>query len=109
MTKNTTSAKGHLILQLAREIEAEMKRLGMWGSMNPPDAAPGEAFGADLMTYEAWLQHVFLPRLLEAATSGSYPSQSRVAVAAARNFDGVEGAERLIDLLSRVDEAVEHR
>ena len=48
----------------------------------------------------------FVCRWSEAATN-TLPTHSKVAVAAIRNLDGLQGADMLIDLLSSVDRLVE--
>jgi uncharacterized protein YqcC (DUF446 family) len=94
------------ILTLAKEVEIEMKRLGLWGEELDVPIADG-AFGGTATTFEEWLQLVFLPNLRRAASSNTLPASSNVGVAAVRNLDGVAGAERLIELLSRIDSMVE--
>jgi uncharacterized protein YqcC (DUF446 family) len=105
MSKQDT--KQVLLLGLADEIESEMKKLNLWNVAGAAATRPERAFGADSMSFEEWLQQIFLPNLKQAALTKTYPSSSNVAVAAVRNLDGVDGAARLIDLLSRVDEAIE--
>jgi len=104
---STRDTKQALLLGLGSEIESEMKKLGLWSATATPAQRSGKAFGADSLSFEEWLQHVFLPRLKQAALSSNYPSRSSVAVAAVRNLDGVQGAEHLIDLLLRVDSVIE--
>jgi uncharacterized protein YqcC (DUF446 family) len=72
------------------EIEAEMKRIGLWQS----DPLPSEkyefkaAFGADAMSIDQWLQFVFIPRVREIiATDQPFPPSSSVAPKVLREFD----------------------
>jgi uncharacterized protein YqcC (DUF446 family) len=100
-------SKQRLLLGLADEVECEMKKLGLWSTARTPPGKAEKAFGADSMSFEEWLQHVFLPHLKQAALIDSYPSKSSVATAAVRNLDGIEGTERLIAALSQIDSAIE--
>ncbi|MEO7779452.1 MAG: YqcC family protein [Fibrobacteria bacterium] len=58
------------------------------------------------MKFEEWLQMIFLPKLLEAENSNIFPKKSQVAIAAIRNFDGMDEVDNLISLLGRVDEII---
>jgi hypothetical protein len=44
---------------------------------------------------------------MQSTMTHALPKKSSVAVAAIRNLDGVQGAEHLIDLLSRLDRMIE--
>ena len=58
----------------------------------------------DRLTFDEWLQHVFIPRVKTiVAQHGQFPDRSMVAVKAIREYDGVPGANRLLDLLSDFD------
>ena len=93
------------VVNLAGEIEAEMRRIGMWTSETPsPDQMDfNAAFAMDTMPFSWWLQFVFLPRVHEAAASNKFPSSSSVATQAVREFDGDPNANRLLTLLSEFD------
>ena len=98
--------KQSAMLALARDIESEMKKLRIWSSIMDSPAAPTDAFGAGSMTFEMWLQTIFVPALIQAVHANSFPRTSQVAIAAIRNLDGLEGAERLLELLSQVDQLI---
>jgi uncharacterized protein YqcC (DUF446 family) len=104
---NRQGTKRLVLLQLAVEIESEMKKLGLWKPSNEAEEAVGGAFGAGAMTFEEWLQRVFLPNMKAAAQKGVYPRTSSVATAAVRNLDGIDGVARLIELLASVDREIE--
>ena len=93
------------VTKLAGEIEAEMRRIGMWTSETPsPEQMDfNEAFAMDTMSFSWWLQFVFLPRVHEAAAANRFPSSSSVATQAVREFDGEPNADRLLSLLSEFD------
>lgn len=72
------------------EIEAEMKRIGMWQAqpLRPEQYTFTRAFAGDTMAFEQWLQFVLIPRVRQiAASRGSFPHASEVAAQAAREFD----------------------
>jgi uncharacterized protein YqcC (DUF446 family) len=87
-------------------IEAEMKRLGAWsGDPVPPEAyVDMGAFGMNTMSFEQWLQFVFIPRVRElCASDGPWPGESAVGVKAYREFDGWPEAQELARLLAEFD------
>lgn len=72
------------------EIEAEMRRIGMWQDQPlPPERyAFTRAFAGDTMAFDQWLQFVLVPRVREiVAARGRFPPYSEVAAQAAREFD----------------------
>ena len=86
------------LLELADQIESEMKSLGLWSPTGPSTPRPQSAFGADSMRSEEWLQQIFLPSLRRSVLTNCYPAKSNVSIAAIRNFDGMDDAGRLIEL-----------
>ena len=86
-------------------IEAEFKRLGWW-SAEPLAAEAFEnmgPFGQNTMSYSQWLQFVFVPRVRDAIRSLDFPGSSQVGIQAIREFDGLDEAGRLIELLCEFD------
>lgn len=72
------------------EIEAEMRRIGMWQEqgLRPEQYDFRQAFGMDTMAFDQWLQFVLIPRAREIiAARGSFPPFSEVSAQAAREFD----------------------
>lgn len=92
---------------LADEIETEMKMLGLWNESLKTTNEVRSAFGAESLTFEEWLQSVFLPNLRQAANSNTFPNRSSMALAAIRNLDGLSGTENLIRLLTEVDSLIQ--
>jgi uncharacterized protein YqcC (DUF446 family) len=91
------------------QIEAEMRRIGMWSVKppNPEQFQSRQAFFADTMSFEQWLQFVFLPHARDAATGKSpFPKSSSVGVRAVREFDGRDEAHNLGSLLSEFDDLI---
>lgn len=94
------------------EIEAEMKRIGMWqqAPLDPEKYEFHAAFGMDTMAYSQWLQFVFIPRVHEViASNGPFPQQSSVGAQAIREFDGYDEASDLVTLLCEFDALIEGR
>lgn len=62
-----------------------------------------QAFAMDTMTFNQWLQFVFLPRVREAVAANQFPQGSSVGAQAVRELDGDPDADRLLTLLSEFD------
>lgn len=92
--------------QYARQIEDEMRRIGMWQEvpLRPEQLGFTQAFAMDTMAFSQWLQFIFLPRVHEAIATNSFPSSSSVGVQAVREFDTVPGTDRLVTLLAEFDD-----
>ena len=92
--------------RLADEIEAEMRRLGLWSAEPPGEdrVLEGGAFGQGTVAFEHWIQVVLVARL-RAVAAGELdpPTSSMVGTAAVREWDGVQEREGLASLLSRLD------
>src|SRR5690349_20901466 len=99
-----------LVKERIDEIEAEMKRLGMWRSEPLPPEAYGfqEAFAMDKMTFTSWLQFIFIPRVRQIIEAdGQFPRRSQVGAQAVREFDGNDDANALVAMLSDFDALIE--
>ena len=83
-----------------------MKQIGLWQAepLEPEKYEFQSAFGMDTMAFSQWLQFVFLPRVQEAATQDSFPSESNVAAQATREFDGMAETSQLVTLLTEFDD-----
>jgi len=87
------------------QIEAEMRRTGLW-DMPAPDAgalAFRQAFASDTMIFEQWLRWVFVVRVRERLADGALPPSSFVGAQAARELDGRREHGRLVELLADFD------
>jgi uncharacterized protein YqcC (DUF446 family) len=92
------------------QIEAEMRSIGMWSDVAPSaDKFQSRvAFFGDTMSFDQWLQFVFLPRVHEVLDGKSpAPASSSVGAYAVREFDGMDAANRLTGLLSEFDRLIE--
>ncbi len=93
---------------LAGAIETEMRRLGLWNdNLKVLDGSLHAAFGCEHLSFEEWLQGVFLPTFRRAGTIRTFPAATDLATAALRNFDGIEGVEQLLRLFAQVDKEIE--
>jgi len=87
-------------------IEAEMKRVALWQAepLAPELLQSPGAFGVNTLTFQQWLQFVLIPNVNKiVAAKAPLPETSNTAIAAVRNFDGMDEADRLIDLLGEFD------
>ena len=91
---------------VADALEAELKRLRWWTVQAPPPAAFEDmgAFGQGTLGFAQWIQFVLVSRIREIASErGEFPSGSEVGAYAVRELDGAPDADRLIQLLHKVD------
>jgi uncharacterized protein YqcC (DUF446 family) len=104
---------GHLPPESLREVETkvgaivgEMKKARLWQDqpLAPEQYNFTRAFAMDTMSYNQWLQFVFVPRVTELLrTSGEFPSSSSAGTQAIREFDGWPEAQGLVTLLCEFD------
>jgi uncharacterized protein YqcC (DUF446 family) len=91
------------------QIKSEMQRIGMWQEQ-PPAAEQLEvtqAFGGDKVSFEQWLQFVFISRVREIIDEkGRFPSGSQVSTKAYREwrmFGEAPDVDQLLELLREFD------
>ena len=92
------------------ELETEMRALDWWEDNKPPARALAsqQPFCVDQLTFEQWLQWIFLPRMEEIIEAGQpLPGQSGIFVYAEEclRHHGSRSAH-LLALLKRFDELV---
>jgi uncharacterized protein YqcC (DUF446 family) len=99
------------VSDLLDEIEREMRTCGLWQSrpLEPEQMHFTQAFGMDTMSFDQWLQFIFIPRVREAVVKNSFPASSQVGAQAVREFDTVPAASGLVTLLSRFDALFRNR
>ncbi|MGP9827673.1 YqcC family protein [Ectopseudomonas khazarica] len=92
----------HLLL-----IERELRVLGWWQELAPSAAALAsqEPFCVDTLTFEQWLQWIFLPRMKQLLEAGAaLPSVSGIQPMAEMVYREQSGvARRLLELLGEFD------
>jgi uncharacterized protein YqcC (DUF446 family) len=79
------------VAQKLAEVEAEMRRLGLWQAeaLAPECYNFTQPFAGDTMSIDQWLQFIFIPRVREIiAQRGEFPPASSVAARVLREFDG---------------------
>jgi uncharacterized protein YqcC (DUF446 family) len=109
-----TNPKRERLRGFADEIEAEMRRVGVWRA-DPPseeEVLRGGAFGMGTVAFDTWVQVVFVTRLRQVA-DGTFPipANSNVGAQATREWDGggPPDRDRLLKLLLGVDDLIEGR
>ena len=98
------------VAQLAEQlllIERELRVLGWWQSEAPSAEALAsqEPFCVDSLTFEQWLQWIFLPRMKQLLETGAdLPSVSGIQAMAEMVYREQPGvARRLLELLGEFD------
>jgi len=104
------------VLAKLDQIESEMRRVGFWDDALAEEQIRAQAVSyaeargmspVGSMSFEHWLQAVFIPNARNAAHSDTLPTSSQVSVMAMREYDyhsHVPEAEPLLTLLSEFDE-----
>ena len=92
--------------RVINEIENEMKRIGLWQNepIKPEMYEFQEAFGADTMSFEQWIQFILIPRVCHIIKEkNDFPRKSNVSAYAVKNLDGIEDVSKLHNLLHEFD------
>lgn len=107
MSRDTTR-----VSVLLRELEAALRRAGLW-EFSPPDPAALESvqpFCVDTLELSQWLQWIFLPRMQALLDAGAaLPAKCGIAAMAEVSFTGRENAAllELVELLRQIDAVIE--
>ncbi len=90
------------------DIEAQLRQLGQWDRLPPPDRAlaSSQPFCVDTLTLPQWLQFVFLPTIYQLLEEGeSLPDRCGITPMAEEYFRGTGLASAdLISALVQIDE-----
>lgn len=94
-----------------RAIEAEMLRIGYWAEEAPAAIDATKLYGG--VSFEQWLQFVFLPKVWAATHSGNFDEvpDYRVGLAALRQYDyhsTIEEAHPLMSLCHDLEKSLSH-
>ena len=96
--------------QLLRDIELELRVLGLWEESPPPAEAlmSNVPFCYDTLQFPQWLQWVFIPRCMRIAhRHASIPAASDIRPMAEIYLQDMEiHAPALLELMSRFDDMV---
>jgi uncharacterized protein YqcC (DUF446 family) len=99
-----------LLAQQLRLIEGELRQQGWWGAVPPtPEALASEQpFAVDSMSFEQWLQWLFLPRMQQLLECGG-PLPSACGIQAMAEMvlqDRARQARVLLELLGEFDRLI---
>lgn len=93
-------------------IERELRVLGVWEALSPdPQAlASREPFCVDTLSFEQWLQWIFLPRMKAILESGAaLPAVSGILAMAEMVYrDAPQSVAGLLEALKRFDLLISH-
>ncbi|WP_237054881.1 YqcC family protein [Microbulbifer sediminum] len=92
------------------QLEAELRRLGLWQAEAPPAEAlaSSQPFCVDTLTLPQWLQFIFIPRMAGLVEAGGpLPEKCGTAPIAEEFFRGRDDGGRLIALLAEMDARLE--
>lgn len=100
----------HTLADLILEIEAEMRRIGLWESTPPPAEALQSLvpFCHDTLQFEQWLQWVFLPKM-KGVIEGEeeHPSSSDISPLAEHRFLQLDlPTIQLLELMEQFDQLI---
>jgi uncharacterized protein YqcC (DUF446 family) len=108
MSEQFFSQQTILLQSLLMDLEAELRRTGLWSEHPPPaDAfASEEPFCVDTMEFAPWLQFVFMVRLqFLIKEQQALPTQCGIAPYAEMYWQGAMSARReLLAVLQAIDQ-----
>lgn len=100
----------HQLADLLLEIEAEMRRIGLWEPQPPPPQALASLipFCHDTLRFEQWLQWVLLPKIKQVVEcDAECPSSSDITPLAEHRFTQLtRPTTALLKLLERFDQQI---
>ncbi len=100
----------HRLADLILEIEAELRRIGLWETSLPDKAALSSLvpFCHDTLSFHQWLQWVFLPKMKAVVETGDdFPSSSEIHPLAEYSLAPLpQETDRLLALISEFDEFI---
>ncbi len=88
-------------------IESALKESGLWSILPPSDEALESTmpFAVDTMSFENWLQFIFLPKMRQSiATHQLPPGPAQIYPIAEEAFKENKNAKVLLDALRKFDE-----
>ena len=96
------------VAELLIDIEAELRRLGLWESVSPPPEAlaSDQPFSIDTLSLPQWLQFIFLPTLYQLLEEGQpLPGRCGIAPMAGEYFRGLGMASAALEAaLEKIDQ-----
>lgn len=97
------------LISLLIDLEYELRRAHLWAAYTPTDAVLNsvEPFGIDTMTFQEWLQFVFLPRMhLLLEQELPLPEACNIAAMAETVWAGTPAAKPVIVVLRALDNSI---
>jgi uncharacterized protein YqcC (DUF446 family) len=92
------------IADITDQIQAELVSYGYQGNPGETPVRVSSAFGVGSMSFTGWLWSVFLPSVKAMLRKErEFPAESSVGTQAIRELDAYPEAEKLVDLLCRLD------
>ena len=100
----------HRLADLILEIEAEMRRIGLWENSRPEEAALASLvpFCHDTLSFQQWLQWVFLPKMKAVVETGDdFPARSDIHPLAEHSLEHLlQKTDGLLALIRQFDEFI---
>ncbi len=97
----------HQLLELLDDLEEQLKVLKLWSSDHPKEGALKSVapFCVDTLTFEQWLQFVFLPKMRTLLKQGgSLPQAACLLPVAEQVYSGLDKKNReLLLIIDRID------
>ena len=102
------SHKCHQLADILLRIEAEMRINSLWANETPSFHALDsiQPFCIDTLSFQQWLQFVFLPKMKRVLEEGlQFPSSCDIAPMASESFkQNIEQTDTLLELLIECDQ-----
>ncbi len=100
------------LTSLLIDLECELRRAQLWATEAPSSTALAsiEPFCVDTMSFNEWLQFVFLPRMHTLLTNQQpLPEQCNITAIAETVWTGTPAAKPVITILRLLDESINTR
>ncbi|WP_372872776.1 YqcC family protein [Shewanella sp.] len=96
------------LFNLLGELEMALKKAGLWQVMAPPPAAlkSSAPFCCDTLSFNAWLQFIFLPRFTALLKSGEPLPAMALAPMAEHVWGQQPEFAELVSVITQLDDAV---
>lgn len=102
------SASREQLGDLLGQLEQALRVAGRWGEQSPgkQQLASREPFSVDTLTFEEWLQWVFLPKMREILVCAASIPSALLAPMAEQSFDRSPESLEIIVVLHKIDQVV---
>jgi uncharacterized protein YqcC (DUF446 family) len=89
------------------ELELQLKASSLWSTHTPSAAAMASTapFACDALSFEQWLQYIFIPKMRQLITTNSpLPTQMAIAPMAEQTWQTQPDKQSIIKLLIKFDQ-----